>query len=107
MTTQSPAWLMLRRSMPNNATSHAAARLAREAMPVWSTTASAGWDAATAANDDAGALGEHAESCKQSHGRLRALFNALDTVHRVLQPRTITLLVGVLVAAAAVAVWLG
>jgi hypothetical protein len=92
--------------MPTRTSSHHAVRLAREAKPAWSTTASAGWDAATAAHDDAGALGEHAETCQQSHGRLRALFNALYAVHRVIQPRTITLLVGVLVAAAAVAMWL-
>ena len=79
---------------------------ARESQPAWSTTATAEWDAATAANDEAGPLSDHAQACKQSNGRLRPVVNALDRVHRLLQPRMVTMLVLIFVAAAAATLFL-
>jgi hypothetical protein len=72
----------------------------------WSTTATAGWDAATAANDEVGALCNHAESCKQSNGKLWPLVDALDRMRRIFQARMVTALVLVVVAAAAATLFL-
>ncbi len=72
---------------------------------MWSTTATGGFDATAAANDEAGALGFHASACRLANGGRRRVVDAVESIGSVLQSRLITVLVG-LTLAAAVAVWL-
>lgn len=56
------------------------------------------FDATAAANDNVGALGDHAAACS-SAGPRRAIVDAMLAVHHALRPRMITFLVGVLLTA--------
>lgn len=76
-------------------------RSPRESNSAWSTTATAEWDSAAASNDEAGALGDHAEACMQSNGRSALVIDAVERLHRIFKPRMITVLVLILIVTAA------
>ena len=65
---------------------------------VWSTTSAARFDEIAAAHDDASTLGVHAATCRRANRRLGNVVDVIREVRGILQPRLITLLMGILLA---------